>query len=288
LLAGGTIPEEGVPAGNGLMCTTCHDGANWPARYAVSEVTMPSGKIVSYGENADSNLCVECHQGRTSKATIDKMIDQFAVAEKGDEVVAPITVDGKEVKFSFKNAHYFGIAAMWFGTDAQGFYEYEGKTYVGTNPHVAVNDQPGCVGCHDPHNGTPDEEACKACHGDVAVDDIRGMTSSADYNGNGDKAEGIRSEYRLLRDALYTEIQAYAKAKTGTEIVYNTDAYPYWFDGEGNAFTAWTPNLMKAAYNFNFMRKNPGAGVHNAKYAIQILIDSIEGLGGDVSKYTRP
>jgi hypothetical protein len=124
--------------------------------------------------------------------------------------------------------------------------------------------------------------------------------STVDYNGNGDVKEGIRAEYRSLRDALYAEIQTYAKDTVGTGITYNTDAYPYWFvdadgdntadeqDGNPVAYTTWTPRLLKAAYNFNFLRKNPGAQIHNAKYAIQIVIDSIEDLGGDVSKYTRP
>jgi hypothetical protein len=28
--------------------------------------------------------------------------------------------------------------------------------------------------------------------------------------------------------------------------------------------------------------------VHNPKYVIQVLIDSIEDLGGDIAAYTRP
>jgi hypothetical protein len=298
ILAGQEIPEAGVPAGNGLMCVTCHDGANFPARYAISEVTLPSGKVVSFGENADSNLCIMCHQGRASKASVDKRIADFNAVDAPDTVVEPIKdANGNDMKFGFINAHYLGIANVWFGGDASGFYEYDGKTYVGTNPHAAVNDKPGCVGCHDVHNGTPDEEACKMCHGETAVDDIRGMSSTGDYNGNGDVTEGIRAEYRALRDVLYAEIQTYAKAKTGNAIVYNPDVYPYWFaDANGNgeadadekAFTTWTPNLLKAAYNFNFLRKNPGAQVHNGKYVIQIAIDSIEALGGDISKFVRP
>jgi hypothetical protein len=300
VLAGETIPEAGVPAGNGLMCLTCHDGANFPGLIAGNEVAMPSGKAVSFGEGAASNLCIECHQGRTSKVTIDKKIEQFAVADKLDEVVAPITVDGKEVKFSFSNAHYLGIAAMWFGTDAQGFYEYEGKTYVGTNPHVVVNDKPGCVGCHDAHTGAPDEESCKTCHGDVTMNDLRGMSSTGDYNGNGDTKEGLRAEYRALRDVLYVELQKYAKTTAGTGITYNPDVYPYWFvdangddkadevDGKTVTFSSWTPRLLKAAYNFNFLRKNPDVHIHNGKYGIQIAIDTIEDLGGDVTKFVRP
>lgn len=275
-----------MPQSSSMQCSTCHNSAAWPARYEVTEVEFPSGKSVGF-ETTDNNLCLFCHQGRQSKVQVDK-----AVADKEPDAVA----EGMR----FINAHYLGIGAMWFGTDVQGFYEYDGKTYVGANPHMPVDGKDGCVGCHDVHTGAPDEEVCKMCHGDVAVNDIRGASSTADYNGNGDVTEGIRSEYRSLRDALYTQLQTYAKATVGTGITYNTDAYPYWFvdadgddkadekDGSPIGYTTWTPRLLKAAYNFNFMRKNPGAGVHNAKYAIQILIDSVEDLGGDVSMYTRP
>jgi len=273
-----------MPQSSSLQCSTCHNEAAWPARYEVTEVTFPSGKKAGF-DNPDSNLCLECHQGRQSKVQVDK-----AVAGKEPDVV----IEGGR----FINAHYLGIGAMWFGTDVQGFYEYDGKTYVGANTHPPVDSKSGCVGCHDVHTGAAKEDLCKTCHGDVAVNDIR--MSTVDYNGNGDVKEGVRAEYRSLRDALYAEIKTYAKDTIGTGITYNTDAYPYWFvdangddvadekDGSPVSFTTWTPRLLKAAYNFNFLRKNPGAQVHNAQYAIQICIDSIEDLGGDISKYTRP
>jgi len=273
-----------MPQSSSLACATCHNSAAWPARYEVTEVTFPSGKAVGY-ETLDSNLCIECHQGRASKVQVDK-----AVADKEPDTVA----EGMR----FINAHYLGIGAMWFGTDVQGFYEYDGKTYVGANTHPPVDGKAGCVGCHDVHTGAAKEDLCKTCHGDVPVDDIR--MSTIDYDGNGDVKEGIRNEYRALRDVLYAQIQAYAKDTVGTGIMYNTDAYPYWFvdaDGDGTAdekdgaavsYSTWTPRLLEAAYNYNFIRKNPGASVHNAEYAIQIIIDSIQDLGGDVTKYTRP
>lgn len=299
LLAGGTIPEEGVPAGNGLMCVTCHDGANFPARYTVNEVTLPSTKVVSFGEGADSNLCIMCHQGRASKKSVDDRIAQFNAAGAPDTVVEAIKdANGNDVKFGFINSHYLGIANEWFGTDAQGAYEYDGKTYVGTNTHPALEDKPGCVGCHDVHNGEVKVELCQQCHGTTDPDTIRGMSDATiDYNGNGDTTEGVRDEYRTLREVLYAEIQTYAKKTTGTAIVYDTNAYPYWYaDANGNGerdadekgFTTWTPRLLKAAYNYNFFRKTPGAYAHNAKYSLQIIIDSIEDLGGDISKFVRP
>jgi hypothetical protein len=86
---------EGVntsqPAGNGLSCLTCHDeAAGFPARLAVMSVIMPSGKAVTFSPDdktpADSNLCVECHQGRSSKEAVDA-----AIAKAGaDPITRPL------------------------------------------------------------------------------------------------------------------------------------------------------------------------------------------------------
>jgi hypothetical protein len=53
-------------------------------------------------------------------------------------------------------------------------------------------------------------------------------------------------------------------------------------------FSSWTSLLLKAAFNYQYSIKDPGAFTHNPKYIIQILIDSIEAVGGDVTMYTRP
>jgi hypothetical protein len=101
------------------------------------------------------------------------------------------------------------------------------------------------------------------------------------------KTEGIKGEVDTLAEALYAEMQTYAEAYGGA-IEYNGAAYPYFFDADGKSYTAWTPNLVKAAFNYQYVQKDPGAYVHNPKFVMQFLIDSIESLGGDVSTYTRP
>lgn len=40
---------------------------------------------------------------------------------------------------------------------------------------------------------------------------------------------------------------------------------------------------MKAAHNVQLHSKDPGGYVHNFDYLAQLLIDSIEDLGGDVA-----
>ena len=55
-----------------------------------------------------------------------------------------------------------------------------------------------------------------------------------------------------------------------------------------NAYKNFDAKLLKAAYNYQVTKKEPCGYIHNHKYIIQLLIDSIEDLGGNVSAYTRP
>ena len=97
-----------------------------------------------------------------------------------------------------------------------------------------------------------------------------------------------------MSDALYAAMQAYALAKDGVDpIMYDGHSYPYFFidpgDGTtGENYSTWTPLLLEAAYNYQYVQKDPGAFAHNGKYILQVLYDAIESLGGDVSAMTRP
>lgn len=275
---GANLPNE---SSNGFMCSTCHNEAAWPERYAVASVTFPSGAVLSFGGKDadgnfvadDSNLCIECHQGRSSTPTLNKAL--------GDK-----EADTVDAKIRFNNIHYFAAGATLFGADAQGAYMYEGQTYVGQNMHA---DEAGkmnkCKDCHDVHALEPKTEACETCHGTTDPTTIR--ESDVDYDGDGDVTEGIKGEVDTLTEALFAQIQAYAEANGGA-ISYDANVYPYFSGADGKAYAAWTPRLLKAAFNYQYVQKDPGAYVHNPKFVIQFLIDSIADLGGDVAVYTRP
>jgi len=281
-----------LPTSNGFMCTTCHDEANFPNRLAIASVTFPSGKTVSLGGKDadgkfvadDSNICISCHQGRESTTSMNNAL-------KGKDA------DTVDAKISFKNIHYLGAGATLFGGDVQGAYQYEGKEYVGQNVAHPLNK---CKDCHDVHALEPKLEACAGCHGSAKPEDIRFNTDTTDWDGDGNVTEGMAGEIQTLSDALYTEIQKYAEGNS-QPILYDTTSYPYFFvdadkDGKPDTNDAgpvayngnWTPKLVEAAYNYQYVNKDPGVFVHNPKYVLQFLIDSIEDLGGDVSKYTRP
>ncbi len=281
-VSGVTIAQ---PVSQGFECSTCHDTSNFPALYSVSKVKFPSGAVLTLGENAPANLCILCHQGRESTVSVNN-----AIGNKPDDTV--------DASLRFRNPHYFGAGATLFGTEAKGAYEYKGKTYLGQGAHVAAGIT--CVQCHNAHALSVNTQLCAGCHGG-ASDPEKIRMGSTDYDGDANTTEGIFDEVNTMEEALYAAIQKYATDRAKSPIVYSAGSYPYFFidtNANGtadpdemnskNAYASWTPRLLRAAYNYQWVQKDPGAFAHNGKYIVQILYDSIADVGGDVSKMTRP
>jgi hypothetical protein len=273
------------PVSQGFECSTCHDVANFPATYSVPAVKFNSGAVITFGEGAQANLCIECHQGRESTVSVDKAI--------GDK-----PVDTVDATLRFKNPHYFGAGATLFGDQAKGAYEYAGKAYIGQSPHVDAGQT--CVTCHNAHELEVNTQLCAGCHAG-ATDPKTIRMGNKDYDGDANTDEGMYDEVSTMEELLYTAIQAYAKDKAGSPIVYDAGSYPYFFidtnvNGTAdpdelnskNAFASWTPRLLRAAYNYQWVQKDPGAFAHNGKYILQVLYDSIQDIGGNVTTLIRP
>jgi hypothetical protein len=274
------------PLSNGLECSSCHDDLSTYSRYEVTSVTFPSGATVTTEEADDSNICMNCHQGRQSKNDVDR-------AAKG------IEDDAVSEKLSFRNIHYFAAGATRYGTDVKGGYEYDGKEYVGFYGHVP--NFASCMSCHDSHKLEVKEEQCSMCHPQAKDGGLEAIRMTApDYDGDGAE-EGVYGELATLKDALYAAIQSYAADVVKTPIVYNSHNYPYFFtdtNGNGepdaeesiypNKYATWTPKLLKAAYNYQYAKKDPGAYAHNGKYVAQLLYDSLDSLGAVTEGVPRP
>ena len=271
---------------NGFQCSTCHNDLQEYTLYEVADVTFPSGLTVS-AEDPANNMCMTCHQGRESTISVNALIGDAADDEVSDAL-------------RFLNIHYFAAGATRFGTEAKGAYEYDGKEYAGLFDHANVN---SCTDCHSAHNLQVQWEGCTECHEEVeSKEDLENIRYFfTDYDGDGDDEEGVAFEIDHLIEQLYPAMQAYALETIGTGILYDSHSYPYFFvdtNGNGeidegevnrdNRFNSWTPRLLRAAYNYQYASKDPGAYAHNAPYVLQVLYDSIEDMGGDVSGMTRP
>jgi hypothetical protein len=271
-------------------------------RYEVAEVTFPSGAMLDSGD-PNTNLCMNCHQGRSSTVTVNELIaEAHPLTEEGeaDETRLAGLDEISDLATADANPHYFAAGATLFGSQVQGGYQYEGKTYVGRNLHVEPYSN--CTQCHTTHGLDVKVAQCGACHQGVASEedlhDIR--IDTTDYDGDGDTTEGIAGEIDTMREVLLAAMQQYALDNEMAAIIYGQD-YPYWFidsnangaadPGEAiypNQYVKWTPRLFMAAYNYNYTTKDPGAFAHNAKYIIQLLYDSIDDVGGSVAGMTRP
>lgn len=281
-----TVPgriDHPVGLGTSVDCATCHAS---PAA-ALDAVTFPSG--VNVGGLGRSAICTVCHQGRASAETVlnaTQGLDEDAVS--GD--------------LQFINVHYAPSAATLFGGGVRGGFEYEGKVYKGRFDHVPEFNT--CTSCHSPHSLKVDIGECTTCHkGAESFTDIR--MSPADFDGDGDTAEGIAAPIAELHARLGAAITLYAAEIAGGPVVYDASTHPYFFvdtDGDGavsegeaafpNRYQSWTPRLLKAAYNYQLIAKEPAVFTHNPHYALQLLHDSLESLSErvdvDMTGLVRP
>ncbi len=271
-----------VDISNGMQCETCHNSLQEFTFYEVESVRFPSGAVIGFEEDLPSNLCLQCHQGRESTTSVNARLGNAP----DDEPVEGL---------SFINVHYFVAGATLFGTDAKGVYEYAGQEYSGQFMHIPAFDS--CAECHDAHQLDVQAAACQGCH---LVDDPRDMRQNMleDYDGDGDSEEGLAYEVETMQETLFAALQAYAAETLNTPIAYNPNRHPYFFvDDNGNGvadpeettrYASWSPRLLRAAYNYQYVLKDPGAYAHNPAYVLQVLYDSIADLGGDVSGMIRP
>ncbi len=270
------------PHGTGTVvdCAACHNEGFTDK----TSVLMPSGIVMQAA--ADEKRCMECHQGRQSGVGIDAMIAQSAVS-----------LDAVSDALDFTRTHNDPGISIKYGTAVKAGYEYEGRDYDAEFTHVEGYHI--CTDCHDSFSLKVKVDTCRQCHLEMATTDdlakIRTVGASADFNGNGDVTEGIAAEISALQDALLRNIQTYARQISKRSIGYSFDNYPYFFidvDQSGrletdeirfeNRYNAWTPRLLRAAYNYESSMRDRGAYAHNAKYVIQLLYDSISSLNAAI------
>ena len=274
----------------GVQCGACHNGAM--ATY--TDVTLISGATIKAGTDS---ACVTCHSGSGAGLGVDKNKLVVAAGPGADDTILE--------KSSMMGPHYYHAAAVHAGSDGKSGYEYTGKTYTGTFVHDEKVNQ--CTECHDPHTlrivkaAGSEDSLCATCHSNVkSYEDYRNVPGKVDYDGDG-QVEPIAAEIQGFEALLQEAMSKYSADKLGAALGLNFDAYPYAFidtnsdgtidEAEGvraNGFNTFSPRLLRATFNLLFSHKEPGGYVHNGKYVLQLMYDSIEDLGGSVAGLTRP
>ncbi len=266
-----------------IGCFTCHDPhttGDFALRVSAPG-TLSSGESYDFGEG---NLCASCHQAR-------RAANDYVKANPADATVS-----------SHYGAHHGPQADILAGANA---YEYPGKSYSSTMHTAVIKD--GCVQCHmalpeSRYSMTPaigghsfniasevhespkvNTSGCIKCHTDikqVSGQEMFDITAKADYDNDG-TIEPVQSEVQGLLD--------YFVNKSGSGLLQQLSPPMYKADGSWNTArnTARSTEEMAALYNYKMILEDRSLGVHNAKYTIQILYDTIEALVPGQEAYSR-
>ena len=250
--------EDNFPS---ISCATCHDPhkeANHGLRI-LKVAKLANGYVPPEDIGGMGNLCMNCHHSR----------------EDGPKRVA-----SQQVKFADRfYPHYSPQADMFFGSNG---YEY-GLNLEGLGTHQGLPD--GCVTCHmQPRNSSDTQSnhqmnmvdengndivtSCKTCHG-AKIQSFEDIKASYDYDGNG-KIEGAMVEVKNLLATLKKTLPLDAKGEVVTSakdsmIVINHPNYP---------------DVLKAMYNYQFVKQDFSMGAHNTTYAVALLKASLGNLTG--------
>jgi hypothetical protein len=262
-----------------VHCSTCHDTSpdndphltgdvyaegSFPLRvpsgdadYAVIEkssaVGTSDGTRVQYGKG---NACIWCHKSR-------KDITNY--------VTGPTKVTS-----AYWGPHEGPHADVFTG---KGGYQYTGKTYT-AGSHQSFAD--GCVTCHMPavasnmsvgdHSFQPQLSACKTCHVDpeatLATGESRTITKLSRLR------DALNALDLLSRDGT-TKLDVPA---TDTDFASDV-ALPH--------PATVTADVAGALYNYFLFARGGAMGAHNPMYTSQLLYDSIQAAGGDLSGLDR-
>lgn len=279
----GKFDPKGLVANpSSIGCFTCHSPhqtGDFSLRTA-AKVTLTNGEVFDKGR---SNLCASCHR---------------VVAVTKDEVKP------RSIPFDFWGAHHGPQADMLAGANA---YEFPGRKYS-SSAHTR-RAKADCITCHmtqpkqryalmptiGGHSfriGGEVHEAPKlnnagcltsGCHDEMSQLPGRHLFNSpadADYDRDG-KVENVQEEVQGLLERIIN--------KQGTGLLQKLKEPLY--DAQGKFIrskTQYPLEVVAALYNYKFVLEDGSRGIHNTKYAVQLLTDSIKALDPAFDDSSRP
>ncbi|MBJ6723110.1 CxxxxCH/CxxCH domain c-type cytochrome [Geomesophilobacter sediminis] len=227
-----------------LACNACHSDIGTGAIRAFTPVKPYKDDSYVNRNAGESNICFDCHSGTKNGKSVT------ALANFGNA--------------AFPDPHFLAAGGT---LHAQGGYQFAGRSYAGysSNSHrrvgLGVNTTAGpCIACHKSsasgHTFTASvNEACAGCHKDSLT---TGLLSAE----KGD----FQNALQILRAQLDAKGFAYYSSASPRFAATN------WGSGQSGA------DRMGAAFNYAFLRSEPGAYAHNSAYTKQLIFDSIDVL----------
>ena len=304
----GLITTVAMPAADGMECGTCHVGGDFAAAFPVLKVVKavtfpsPAAAPVTLSNNPallgypdSSFICMSCHRGRESMATVDADIAARAALGQAPrsrnvhDLPAGATLYGREAKVAYMFGAPTSYSAKWAHNGGISWHckycHVQGKTVLETLAGAADTS----------HTFKARLSWNCLCHSE-AGDDIQAIRLNRNnYDGFGNPSSGnphtLKQEVASFEAALLAALNSHAVAHGLDAIAYVDGGFVKAVDG--TPYTTWDATMVRAGFNYDYSRKEPGAWAHNTKFILQILYDSIDvlddnALNGSVPVLQRP
>jgi hypothetical protein len=267
-------------AGTPISCQVCHDphGNGNPAQVRTMSLkgdTLRNGYHVPAALAAKTgNLCGNCHNSR------------YDVRARVNPAKSPY--------YGFTSRygpHYSGQMDMFLGSGGYLGLDTLGVTGIGTHHGL----EGGCTTCHmqpranSLYNASRNEpsfyqlpnhsfsmtdttyagavykptDICRDCHGEI--EDFNDIKASWDYDRNG-KIEGVQTEVQGLLDKLAATLP---RDTAGNVIGSGTLSHSDSVAVNGKL------SVVGGIWNYYFVKNDRSLGVHNTKYAVNLLYSSL-------------
>jgi hypothetical protein len=258
-------------------CFSCHDPHNTGdfSLRTTTAVMLNSGNKYDAG---DGNLCANCHQARREVST----------QVKAGTISA------------YFGSHHGPEADMFLGVNG---FEMPGKSY-GNSAHTYVI-QDSCVDCHlarpegryslspsvgghsfyakgEVHGATKiNAAACSSCHDGIGQDGEFFDYAKSDYDADG-TVEAVQAEVEGLLHLIVNS--------NGTGVLQKTNPPAYNADGSWNRTRGleFPIEVSAAVWNYKYVEEDRSLGIHNTKYTVQLLMDTIEYFDPSFDTSARP
>lgn len=291
-----------------LECRACHIDYSYKLRQPASVTAKYTGGSVNYPDIGTSNLCINCHVGRESGATIKNIQRNYTSA-------------------SFVNSHYLTAGGIVFGEIG---YEYDGRAYsdpsgyrhryIGTSDSrgnsAAESTRGPCVGCHLSNKTQPGEKhtfkpyittgtalspTCETsgCHGITATratpsdQTFLTVTWQPRYQATLSALNYFlaNSQFRKLffnssNPYFFRDSNGDGVLATSEAVSTNTQKKWHSVGGPEADLTVSGKNNMGAAFNYNLLIHDRGGVIHNRYYTRRLIYDSIDWLDDNIMNFS--
>lgn len=256
---------------HGVTCVACHDpheAANPHQLRVHDDVTLESG--FEFNNAGTGAICAECHQSRVNTDLASFIESNPAGPHYGPQADVMLGVNAWDYGQGFvteTSIHKYAVqdscaACHMAHSPAEGGWTPERGTVLGGHSFALVDSETAA----DNHRN-----ACLSCHLTITGIDRLLPETGEDYDGDGVR-EGIQSEISGLMAVVASRLQ---ERQPGVEI--NDDGS---LTVSSNLYRQMSFDEKAAVYNYRLLRLDGSMGIHNPRFAVEVLQKTYGALAG--------